>query len=124
VQEIQEQLNCAVNLISLAYIWAILDESGFNEKNKWITSYNRLELKAWKHVRHTGAHAPTGRAKGYKAEFDEFMTNGTGSSGLKENCKWDANYIELNDGMNFRFLTRIRDLVQKAVGFCSNNNMP
>ena len=124
VKEIQHQLNRAANLISLAYIWAILDESGFNEHSEWITSHNRLELKAWKHVRHTGAHAPTGRADGYYDEFDEFMTDGTSSSGLKENCKWDADSIELTDGMNFRFFMWIRGLVQQAVGFCANDKKP
>ena len=124
VKEIQEQLNHAANLISLAYIWAILDESGFNEHNKWISADNRLELKAWKHIRHTGAHAPSGRAKVYYDEFNEFMTSGTSTSGLKQNCAWDANSISLTDGMNFRFFMWTRDLVQQAVGFCANDNEP
>lgn len=86
-REIQEQLNQASNLISLAYVWAILDEHEFNENNKWIEAKYRIELKAWKHVRHTGAHAPGGRAHRYFDEFNEFMeSDQSGISGLKKNC--------------------------------------
>ena len=38
---IQGQLNNASSLISLAYIWAILDEQDFNEHNQWIRSKDR-----------------------------------------------------------------------------------
>lgn len=74
-EEIQKQLNRASNLICLAYVWALLEEHGFNENNQWIRPNERLELKAWKHVRHTGAHAPGGRAKRYYDEFDQFMNS-------------------------------------------------
>jgi len=124
-KEIQNQLNTASNLISLAYIWALLDEQGFNEHNHWIRPKNRLELKAWKHIRHTGAHAPGGRANGYRAEFDEFMeASGDGISGLKNNCSYTENSISLNDGMNHRFFDFANHLVKIAIGHCANNNEP
>ncbi len=124
-KEIQGQLNQATNLISLAYIWALLDEHGFNEHNKWISANNRLELKAWKHVRHTGAHAPGGRANGYYHEFDKFMASpGSGVSGLRQNCEFTGSSITLKDGMNYRFFQFVQDLVQTAIGYCANNNEP
>ena len=121
---IQEQLSRASNLISLAYIWALLDESGFNERSKWISTQDRLELKAWKHIRHTGAHAPSGRAKVYYDEFDEFMSAATGTSGLKENCRWTTDRIDLTDGMNYRFFEWVRGLIQNAVAYCAGDNAP
>lgn len=123
-KKVQNQLNRATNLISLAYIWALLEESGFKENNKWISSQDRLELKAWKHIRHTGAHAPTGRAKVYDKEFDEFMTSGTGMSGLKQNCKWTTDTIDLQDAMNLKFFEWVRGLVQNAIANCSNDKVP
>jgi len=85
-KKIQGQLNHASNLIVLAYIWALLDEQDFNEHNHWIRPRDRLELKAWKHVRHTGAHAPGGRANRYFDEFNDFMTSDyPGTSGLRQN---------------------------------------
>jgi hypothetical protein len=56
VQEIQNQLSTASNLISIIYIWALLEEGGFNENSKWVSADEQLELKAWKHVRHTSAN--------------------------------------------------------------------
>jgi len=124
-KDIQEQLNKASNLISLAYMWALLDESGFNEKNKWISSQDRLELKAWKHVRHTGAHAPGGRANGYYKAFNKFMnSDGAGMSGLKQNCTFTDTSIDLTDGMNTQFFLFIENLVQQAIGYCANDKKP
>ena len=122
---IQEQLNKASNLISLAYVWAILDEHGFNENNKWIKPNDRLELKAWKHVRHTGAHAPGARAHRFFDEFNEFMESDyAGLSGLKNNCTYTENSISLKDGMNYRFFEFVKNLVQTAIGYCANDNIP
>ena len=124
-KEVQEQLNKAGNLISLAYVWAILDEHGFNENNKWINPNDRLELKAWKHIRHTGAHAPRGRAHRYPAEFNEFMEGDyAGMSGLKQNCEYTETSIDLTDGMNYRFFEFVRNLIQTAIGLCANDNEP
>ena len=124
-KKIQEQLNHASNLISLTYIWALLDEQGFNENNKWILSADRLELKAWKHVRHTGAHAPGGRAKIYFKEFDQFMDSPEpGSSGLQKNCTFTPTSIELGDGMNYEFFQFVQVVIQKALAYCANNNQP
>ncbi|PSN10255.1 hypothetical protein C7293_28820 [filamentous cyanobacterium CCT1] len=124
-KKIQEQLNQATNLISLAYIWALLDEQGFNEHNKWIKKSQRLELKAWKHIRHTGAHAPSGRARNYYKEFNEFMESpDQGISGLKQNCKYTGDSIDLVDGMNYRFFNFVQNLIQTAIGHCANNNKP
>lgn len=125
VQKIQAQLNKASNLISITYIWALLDEGGFKDTTQWVTADERLELKAWKHVRHTGAHAPRGRASKYRNEFDQYMTgNSAALSGLRQNCTWDANSIELRDGMNHNFFTFAQNMVQKALGCSANNNVP
>ena len=125
VKKIQGQLNRASNLLSLAYLWALLEEGGFNENCTWVSESDRLELKAWKHVRHTGAHAPGGRARGYYSEFDQFMTQKEqGASGLRQNCKWDANSIELTDGMNHSFFSFASNLIDKALGHSANGNVP
>jgi len=124
-KKIQEQLNQATNLISLAYIWALLDEQGFNEHNKWIKKSHRLELKAWKHIRHTGAHTPSGRATHYYKEFNEFMQSlDQGISGLKQGCKYTDDSINLADGMNYYFFNFVQSLVQTAIEHCANNNEP
>jgi hypothetical protein len=124
-KKIQSQLNQASNLICLAYIWALLDEHGFNESNAWIRTNDRLELKAWKHIRHTGAHAPGGRANRYANEFDQFMSSPeAGISGLKQNCTFTTNSITLVDGMNYRFFQFVQNLMQTAIGHCANNNVP
>jgi hypothetical protein len=123
--KIQEQLNQAANLISLAYIWALLDEQGFNEHNQWVKKSQRLELKAWKHIRHTGAHAPGGRAKRYYREFHEFMESpDQGISGLKQNCQYTENSINLADGINYQFFSFVKNLVATAIGLCANNITP
>ncbi|MDH3669560.1 MAG: hypothetical protein OES46_00140 [Gammaproteobacteria bacterium] len=124
VKRIQEQLNKASNLISLTYIWALLDEGGFDEHCKWVSAEERLELKAWKHVRHTGAHAPGSRAKRYSKEFEDFMTNRNGPSGLKQNCQWTKSSIDLKDGMNMQFFLWVQEMVKKALGHCANGNVP
>ena len=125
VQRIQNQLNQASNLISITYIWALLDEGGFKETTRWVSADERLELKAWKHVRHTGAHAPGGRANGYRNEFDQYMTGTSAAlSGLRQNCTWDADSIELTDGMNHSFFMFSQNMVQKALGCSANNNVP
>lgn len=124
-KKIQEQLNHATNLVSLAYIWALLDEHGFNETNRWLNESMRHELKAWKHIRHTGAHAPGGRARRYYDEFNSFMeSSDSGRSGLKQNCTYTDNSISLTDGMNYRFFGFVQYLVQQAVGYCANNRDP
>ncbi|MEQ9063453.1 MAG: hypothetical protein RIE58_04705 [Vicingaceae bacterium] len=124
-KKIQEQLNRASNLISTGYIFAILEEEGFNENNKWISTEDKLELKAWKHIRHTGAHAPGSRAHRYYDEFDEFMGLGkAGKSYLGKNCTFDADSINLTDGMNYRFFEFAVGLIQSAIGFCANDNPP
>lgn len=124
-QKIQNQLNNANNLIAITYIWALLDEGGFKETTKWVSADERLELKAWKHVRHTAAHAPGSRANRYRSEFDQYM-NGTSAaaSGLRQNCTWNANSIKLNDGMNYNFFQFAQSMVQKALGNSANNNIP
>lgn len=122
-KKIQAQLNKASNLISLAYIWAILDEQGFNENNRWIQPKARLELKAWKHIRHTGAHAPGARATRYYNEFNEFMeSTDSGLSGLQKNCEYTDNSISLSDMMNYNFFQFIQNLVDTAIGYCANNS--
>ena len=124
-KEIQDHLNRASNLISLTYIWALLDEHEFNEHNKWIRPNDKLELKAWKHIRHTGAHAPGGRATRYFDEFNEFMESANqGISGLKKNCDYTINSISLIDGMNFRFFEFVKNLIITAIGYCANDNLP
>lgn len=124
-KKIQTQLNQASNLICLTYIWALLDEHGFNENNKWIRTNDRLELKAWKHIRHTGAHIPGGRAKRYVIEFDKFMSStDPGFSGLKQNCTFSANSIKLSEGMNYKFFEFVKNLLKIAIGHCANNNVP
>lgn len=124
-KKIQLQLNQASNLICLAYVWALLDEHGFNENNKWIRSNERLELKAWKHIRHTGAHAPGSRANGYANEFDQFMSSPEpGASGLKQNCLFTTDSIQLSDGMSYHFFKFVNSLMQTAIGHCANNNEP
>jgi hypothetical protein len=124
-QKIQNQLSQASNLISITYIWALLDEGGFNENTQWVSADERLELKAWKHVRHTGAHAPGGRANRYRNEFDEYMTGTSAAiSGLRQNCTWDVNSIQLADGMNYNFFQFAQDMVKKALGRSANNNAP
>ena len=121
---IQEQLNRANGFLSLVYVWALLDEAGFDEHNKWISSADRKELKAWKHVRHTGAHAPGSRAHRYKDDFDDFMTSGTGMSGLRQNCTYTETSIELKDGMNYQFFQYVKNLIQTAIGRCAIDNVP
>lgn len=124
-RSIQIQLNKASNLLCLAYVWALLDEQGFNEHNHWIRPQDRIELKAWKHVRHTGAHAPGGRAKRYRDEFNAFMASDyQGLSGLKQNCDFTDDTLELRDGINYRFFQFVQHLVQIAIGHCANNNEP
>lgn len=124
-KKIQLQLDRANNLICLAYVWALLDEHGFNENNKWIRPNERLELKAWKHIRHTGAHAPGSRANRYANEFDLFMSlPETGVSGLKQNCLFTVNSIELSNGMSYQFFKFVNNLIQTAIGHCANNNEP
>ena len=125
IQKIQNQLNQASNLISITYIWALLDEGGFNEKTQWVSADERLELKAWKHVRHTGAHAPGGRANGYRNEFDQYMTGTSAAiSGLRQNITWNANSIQLADSINYNFFQFAQNMVQKALGCSANNNAP
>lgn len=120
--EIQEQLNRASNLISLAYMFALLEEHGFDERSPWLTADEQLELKAWKHIRHTGAHAPGGRAHRYAQEFENYMTSsGAGLSGLKQNCTYTATSINLKDGMNYRFFEFVVALIQKALGRCASD---
>lgn len=123
--EIQKQLNHASNLISLAYMCALLDEHGFNEHNKWIRPNDRLEFKAWKHLRHTGAHTPGCRANRYFDEFNQFMEGEyAGMSGLKQNCTYTENSVSLSDGMNYGFFEFARNLVNTAIGHCANDNEP
>ena len=125
VQKIQTQLNKTSNLISIIYIWALLDEGGFKETTQWVSADERLELKAWKHVRHTGAHAPGGRANTCRDEFDQYMRGTSAAlSGLRVNCKWDSNSIELKDGMNSSFFLFAQDMVRKAFERSANNNLP
>lgn len=122
--KVQGQLNKASNLIALTYIWALLEEGGFTERNEWIRPSDRLELKAWKHVRHTGAHAPGSRAKVYRAEFDKFMKGDyRGKSGLKQNCEYDQNSITPGD-ISSNFLLFSIDVVTIAIGHCANDNAP
>jgi len=124
-QKIQNQLNQASNLISITYVWALLDEGGFKENTQWVSADERLELKAWKHVRHTGAHAPGSRANGYRNEFDQYMNGTTAAvSGLRQNCTWDANSIHLTDGMNYSFFQFAQNIVNKSLGCSANNNVP
>jgi len=123
-KKIQNQLNDASNLIAITYIWALLEEGGFKESTQWVSADESLELKAWKHVRHTGAHAPGSRANGYRNEFDQYM-NGTtaAASGLRQNCTWDASSIQLSDGMNYSFFQFSQNMVSKALGHSANNNV-
>lgn len=125
VQKIQRQLDKASNLIAITYIWALLDEGGFNENAQWVSADDRLELKAWKHVRHTGAHAPGKRAGRYHKEFDQYMKGrSSDSSGLRQNCRSDTNSIELADGMSYSFFTFARHMVDKALGASANYKGP
>ncbi len=71
---VQAQLDVAAEFIHVIYIYSILDEAGFKPSNKWISSDDKKEFKAWVHIRHTGAHKPGGRANVYHNEFNQFMT--------------------------------------------------
>ena len=84
-----------------------------------------MEFKARVHIRHTGAHAPNGRADGYYKEFDDFMTsNVPGKSSLKQSCTWTADSIELPYAMSFRFFEFAENMVKEAIDYCANNNAP
>ena len=124
-KRIQSQLDAAAEFIHVIYIYSILDEAGFKPTNKWISSDDKLEYKAWAHIRHTGAHSPGGRANGYRNEFDSFMSSNQNSkSGLKQNCTWDANSITLPYAMSYRFFEFANYLVDQAIGYCANGNQP
>ena len=120
-KRIQEQLNNAVNLISLGYIWAVMEEHGFDENNPFLSEDERLEFKAWKHIRHTGAHAPNSRAKRYFDEFNEFMSKDSQClSGLRGNsCEFTETSITLSDGMNWRFFVFAKDRIKSATERCA-----
>jgi hypothetical protein len=126
--ELQQELNDAAFFSALIYIYALLDEAGFGPENEWLLDEEKAEFKAWAHVRHTGAHLPSGRAKGYYKEFDQFMSSGgPGKSGLFRNCLWDSNSIR--PGLSAHsFYDFSLDLVRYAMARCANNwvnpNMP
>jgi hypothetical protein len=123
-KKVQGQLNKASNLIALTYIFALLEEGDFTVYDKWIKPSDRLELKAWKHVRNTGAHAPGTRATGQRDSFDEFMKgDDKGRSGLKQNCQFTQDSITLGD-ISGDFLSFAIDLVKVAIGHCSNDADP
>lgn len=122
---IQAQLDSVTEFINVIYICSILDEAGFNPSNKWISSNDRKEFKAWVHIRHTGAHAPGGRAKVYYKDFDSFMSSTQNSlSGLKKSCIWDATSIKLPYAMSYRFFQYIEYLIRSAIGYCANRKLP
>jgi len=123
-RKVQDQLSKASNLIALTYIFALLEEGDFTVDDKWIRPSDRLELKAWKHVRNTGAHAPGSRATGQRDSFDEFMkADGKGISGLKQNCQFTQDSITLGD-ISGSFLSFAIYLVNTAIGLCSNDADP
>jgi hypothetical protein len=125
-QKIQDQLDKANDFIVVIYVWALLDEHDFNENSRWVSDEKKLELKAWKHIRHTGAHAPGGRAKGYRKAFNQYMRPGvTGSlSGLRENCSFTSDSIDLAHGMSFGFFNFAKDAVNGAIGLSANHKVP
>ena len=124
-QRIQQQLDVAAEFIHVIYIYSILDEAGFKPSNKWISSYDKMEFKAWIHIRHTGAHTPGGRAQMYYQDFDDFMTSNQNSkSGLKPNCAWTATAITLPYAMSFHFFEFVSELLRNAIGHCANGNQP
>lgn len=116
-RRIQEQLNHASGLVSLVYIFALLEEGDFfSEGIKLISPEKKLELLAWKHIRHTGAHAPGGRASSYYSEFNKFMKSSEpGLSGLKQNCTFTDVSISLNPVMSWKFYEFVSNLVQSTV---------
>ena len=125
IKKIQQQLDKASDLIAITYIWALLEEGGFKESTKWISEDERLEMTAWKHVRHTGAHAPGSRAHGYSKDFDQYMiSNSAALSALRENCEPTPDTINLQSGMSHNFFTFAKGMVTKALGFSANNNTP
>ena len=124
-KRVQAQLEAASEFIHVIYIYSILDEAGFRPSNKWISTDDKNEFKAWVHIRHTGAHTPAGRANVYYRDFDSFMTSDQSSkSRLKPNCTWNADTISLPYASSYDFFQFARQLVQDAIGYCANNNQP
>lgn len=124
-RRVQAQLDAAAEFIHVIYIYSILDEAGFKPSNKWISSDDKKEFKAWIHIRHTGAHAPGGRANVYYNDFDNFMSLDQDSpSYLKQNCIWNANSICLPYAISYRFFDFALQLISKAIGYCANGNQP
>ena len=124
-KNIQSQVNSVSNLMLLTYVWAILEEQGFSEHNVWLTDHETLELKAWKHIRHSAAHAPSGRARRYYQEFEQYMDSPLPTtSGLKQNCSYDADAIDCKDGMGYRFYEYSAYLIDQVIGLCANNPRP
>jgi len=122
ISAIQAQLNKASDYLAIIYIWALLDEHGFGEGSRWVTSDRQLELAAWKHVRHTGAHAPGQRARHRRQEFEDYMTGQSQAlSGLRQNCTWSANSIALNSGMSYDFFRFAVNAVNEALSNSANH---
>ena len=120
-KKVQNQLNIASEFINVIYIYSILDEAGFTPENKWISSEDNKEFKAWVHIRHTGAHTPGSRAHRYKQDFNDFMESDQKSfSGLKQNCTWDETSITLADMLSHSFFQFSEYLIKKAIGYCAN----
>ena len=124
-ESVQSQLDVAAEFIHVIYIYSILDESGFTPENNWISSDDKNEYKAWVHIRHTGAHTPSGRAHRYSKEFGDFMNSKQNSiSGLKPNCTWNATSITLPYAMSYNFFQFASTLVQRAIAYCGNKQPP
>jgi hypothetical protein len=115
-KRIQSQVDIASEFINTIYVYSILDEAGFKLSNKWMDTDDKLEFKAWVHIRHTGANTPEGRANVYYQKFDNFMNStNAGMSGLKQNCTWTADSIILPYARSFKFFLFATNLVDKAI---------
>ena len=125
LQKIQQQLPKASNLISIAYTWTLLEGGGFDPEEKWVPEDQRLEVRAWQHVRDTCAGPPGVRAAACYDAFDQYMTGSSEAiSGLRQNCQWDASSIELAEGMNLNFFIFAQNVVRQAYECAAGNRAP
>ena len=90
----------------------------------WMTSDERLRFQAYRHVRHSMAHAFAGtRARDLRPEFEQIMQSSNPLSGVK----WDStnDTIDLSHGgaaMQCHFF--MENLTKLLLGRLANNKLP
>ena len=115
--EVQLNADHAVGVMSVIFLFAVLEAHDFHLDNKWLQNKEASTLRAWRHVRNCGSHGFRGtRVKKYHQDFDDAI----GEQRIGSVKSWDSSTLIVYSTIGVEFLQWLQGTFQKLTARAAN----